>query len=129
VAASGLAAPGYAVSRSHTQGRGAALVAPTGVRLGVDLVLPDRVSERHATAILCRAEWEALASEGALRPALAWGLKEAAAKATGEPARDFPGGVRIERGAVGIVVRGAGRCLTAGWLRLGGVLCIWVREW
>jgi hypothetical protein len=128
VAASGLSGQGYVVSRSHTQGMGAAVVAPTGIRIGVDLVLIDRMTERHAAAILSPAESEALAPESALRPALAWALKEAATKATGSPASDFPRSVRIERGEGGVLVWCGDRCFTAGWLRLGRVLSVWVRE-
>ena len=128
VAASGLAAGGYAASRSHTQGMGAAAVVPAGVRVGVDVVLIKRVSERHAAAILSGAEWEALAPVGALRPALAWGLKEAAAKGTGAPGQCFPFGVRIAQGPGGLEVRAMGIRFTAGWMQLGAMLFVWVRE-
>jgi hypothetical protein len=128
LAASGLAAGGYAISRSHTQGIGAAAVAPAGVRVGVDLVLTTRVSDRHAAVVLSAAEWEALAPEGAMGPALGWALKEAAGKATGEPARYFPNGLCIERAPGAVLVRAGGQWFDAGWLRLGAMLCVWVRE-
>lgn len=126
--ASGLAACGYAVSRSHTRGMGAALVSPAGPRLGVDLVVITRVTERHAAAILSPPEWEVLAPLGGLRPAVAWGLKEAAAKGTGAPGYCFPDGVRIAGGPGGLEVRAMGIRFTAGWLQLGAMLCVWVRE-
>jgi hypothetical protein len=128
VAAAGLAAGAYAVSRSHSLGLGAAAVAPVGVRVGVDLVWIDRVTPRHAAAVLLPAEQEALAPEGAVDSALGWALKEAGAKAAGAPERLFPYGVIIERGPQGLGVRAVGRWFTAGWLTFGGVLCAWVRE-
>jgi len=103
-------------------------VGPSGVRLGVDLVSINRVGERHAASILCPAEWAALESESAIRPALAWAIKEAAAKATGDPHRCFPDGLMIEREPGGIVVWAAECRFLVGWRRFGSLLCVWVRE-
>jgi hypothetical protein len=131
VAASGRCRDQCAISRSHTGGRGAAVVAPIGVQVGVDLVLIDRVTDRHSAAIVSQAEWAALAPYAAIRPPLAWGLKEAAAKATGEPLRHFPDGLRIEVGPGEVAVRlkqEPGVCFLACWVRLGGLLCVWVAE-
>lgn len=131
LSASGLRADDYAVSRSHTEGIGAAVVAPARIRVGVDLVFADRVRERHAAGILTRAEWWALEPYAPIRPALAWALKEAAAKATGEPLRDFPDGLRIEVGSGGVVVRieqVPRACCVARWVCLGSLLCVWVRQ-
>lgn len=130
LAASGLGGDDYAVSRSHTQGIGAAVVACAKVRLGVDLVRIDRVSERHAASVLSRGEWVALEPFAPIRPALAWALKEAAAKATGDPLRHFPDGLRIEAGPHGVIVRRTDQpevCYLAEWVRLGALLCVWVR--
>lgn len=131
LAASGLGADDYAVSRAHTEGIGAAVVAPARIRVGVDLVVADRVRARHAAGILTRAEWSALEPYAAIRPALAWALKEAAAKATGEPLRHFPDGLRIEVGSGGVVVRVEqvpSVCCVARWVWFGRLLCAWVRQ-
>ena len=126
--ASGLGVTDCTISRSHTQGVGAAAVGPSGVRLGVDLVSIHRVGERHAASILCPAEWAALESESAIRPALAWAIKEAAAKATRNPHRWFPDGLMIERGPGAIVVWAAECRFLVDWIRFGSLLCVWVRE-
>ncbi len=95
--ASSLRASLAAFSLSHTEGVGAALVGPRSLGLGVDVVRVQRVSRRHAWAILIPSEWQALRGCPRIRPALAWALKEAAAKATGEPALHFPSALRIVR--------------------------------
>jgi hypothetical protein len=131
LSASGLGAKMYVVSRSHTQGIGAAVVARVGVRPGVDLVPIDRVSERHAAGMLCPAEWAGLEPHSRIRPALAWGIKEAAAKATGEPLKYFPDGLLIDTGPLGIVVRFLAEPRTyfvPQWAQFGNLLCIWVLE-
>jgi hypothetical protein len=128
--ASGLGRDTCATSRSHTRGLGAAVAAPAGVAVGVDLVEVARVGRRHADAILSGEEWGALAPWSAVRPALAWALKEAAAKATGEPMRCFPLGLRIAAGDGGITVEVVGSGsprFTTGWGLLGGFLYAWVR--
>ena len=130
VAASGFSRDACAVSRSHTLGVAVAVAAPAGVRVGVDLVAVDRVGGRHATAILIGDEWKTLDSYASVRPALAWAVKEAAAKATGEPLRCFPHGLRIEAGSTGLMVRqvvGGGRVFTADWGMFGRFLYAWVR--
>jgi hypothetical protein len=114
-----------AVSRSHTLGAGAALVGPAGRRLGVDLVAVARVSERHARTLLGPREWAALEFAGGARPALAWALKEAAAKASGDPARCFPDGLLIEHDDGGLCVRIAETAvvLRGDWMMLEHLLC------
>jgi hypothetical protein len=94
------------------------MAAPGGFRVGLDLVEVDRVRRRHAEAILSGEEWEMLAPFAAARPALAWALKEAAAKAAGDPLRCFPDGIRIAAGGWGFLlsVVGSGRLeFTWGW--------------
>ena len=130
LAASGLAQAGCATSRSHTQGRAAAVAAPAGVQVGVDLVEVARVHRRHAEAILSGDEWETLAACAAVRPALAWALKEAAAKASGDPSRRFPWGFRIRGDMDGFIVevlRAGAPLLMSGWGLLDGFLYAWVR--
>jgi hypothetical protein len=83
----------------------------------VDLVAPSRI------------EWDALPRNCPDRPALAWGLKEAAAKAFGAPGRRFPAGLRIVRGTCGIEVianQEARSSLVGQWERIGPLLCVWV---
>ena len=131
--ASGYRRDACATSRSHTRGMAAAVVAPAGVRVGVDLVEIGRVGRRHAEAIASTEEWEALAPHAEVRPALAWALKEAAAKAAatraGEPIHCFPHGLRIVGAAPGLplVVRSGWMVFTAEWSLMGGFLCAWVR--
>lgn len=126
--AAGLAEGNAAGSRSHTAGSGAAVIGPVGTVLGVDLVVPGRITTRHAGEILDRDEWDAL--EGNVsRPALGWGLKEAAAKAFGAPGRRFPTGVGIARGPDGLEVVDRERPqsrLSGHWEELGSLLCVWV---
>jgi phosphopantetheinyl transferase (holo-ACP synthase) len=128
--ASGYRPENCAASRSHTRGVAAAVAAPAGVRVGVDLVPVDRVDRRHAEAILSGEEWETLAPFAAVRPALAWAVKEAAAKATGEPQRCFPGGLRIVAGAHGLplaVIESRGMEFAAEWGLMDEFLYAWVR--
>jgi hypothetical protein len=125
-----LPAGSCAVSRSHTRGLAAALAAPAPARLGVDVVPLDRVTRRHAAAVAGPAERKTLAPWEPLAGALAWALKEAAAKATGDPAHSFPDGLRIVGLPSGLGVcwpAGSGLVFRAGWLRLGDFLCAWVR--
>jgi hypothetical protein len=131
IAASGRRANELAVSRAHSCGVGTAIVSPARLRLGMDLVRVNRVTARHLAGILTGAESGALRRFGSLGPALAWGLKEAAAKASGDPRRWFPHGLWIEERPTGLVVRIAqdpSTCFGAGWVRFGGFLCVWVRE-
>jgi hypothetical protein len=125
VEASGGRDRGCATSRAHTWGIAAAVAAPAGTPVGVDLVRADRVSVRHAETLLADEEWAALAPYGTLLPPLAWALKEAAAKASGDPLTCFPHGLRIERGPCGLVVLGRLR-LVAGWGLFGRFLYGWV---
>ena len=130
LAASGLGRDACATSRSHTHGLAAAVAAPAGVAVGVDLVEVARVGRRHAEAILSGQEWRALAQCAAVRPALGWALKEAAAKACGDPSRCFPLGLRItaDAGEFTVEALGSGRPrFTAGWGLLDGFLYAWVR--
>lgn len=131
VAVSGFHRGDCATSRSHTRGAAAAVVAPGGIRIGVDLVAVERVRPRHARAVLSDHERETLARHGPVYPALAWAVKEAAAKAAGDPIRRFPQGLTIEEDASGLVVRAAGLGRTtfeARWGVIGCFLCAWVRE-
>lgn len=128
--ASGYRRDACATSRSHTRGVGAAVAAPSGVRVGVDLVEVDRVGRRHAEAILSREEWEALAPYAPVRPALAWALKEAAAKAAGHPLRCFPHGLRIDAEPGGLTLTALESEtleFAAGWGLFDGLLYAWVR--
>ena len=115
-----------ATSRSHTLGVGAAVAGPGRMRVGVDLVAIDRVSRRHADAVLSRRERRVLAPYAPVGPALAWALKEAAAKASGDPLHWFPHGLRIEPGAGGLIVLAGELELAAGWEVVGELLCAWV---
>jgi phosphopantetheinyl transferase (holo-ACP synthase) len=97
--------------------------------LGVDLVAVERITLRHARAILDPREWHALPVGSGMRPALAWGLKEAAAKALGHPGRCFPAGLRITRTSQGLGVIGQGdpgSVVFGHWERMGHLLCVWV---
>jgi phosphopantetheinyl transferase (holo-ACP synthase) len=117
-------------SRSHTRGFAAAVVAPAGVLVGVDLVPVDRVGSRHAGAILGGEEWEALAPYPTVRPALAWALKESAAKAMGDPLRRFPHGIRIDAASGGVTLTALESEtieFAAGWGMFDGFLYAWVR--
>jgi phosphopantetheinyl transferase len=121
----------HAYSISHTGGRGAAIVGGPDDCLGIDLVRLARVSARHAFAILSAGEWGALGPyDAALRPALAWALKEAAAKATGAPGRWFPDGMRIQRSESSrlevAVDAGPTLIFDADWRVDGPLLCTWV---
>ena len=94
------------------------------------MVRVSRVGPRHARAILDEEEWEALGRFGASRCALAWALKEAAAKATRTPAEYFPSRLRI----VAHPANGVEVCalaprefrLRAGWRPAGEYLLAWV---
>jgi len=130
VAASGFRRDACATSRSHTLGVAVAVAAPAGVRVGVDLVKVDRVGRRHAEVLINGDEWKTLESYASVRPALAWAMKEAAAKAAGDPLRCFPHGLRIEVGSAGLMVRqvaGGRRGFVADWGLFGGFLYAWVR--
>jgi phosphopantetheinyl transferase (holo-ACP synthase) len=126
---SSLSPENAAGSRAHTEGAGAALVGPEGTVLGVDLLSTSRVTPRHAQAILDPHEWEALPVPLAIRGALGWGLKEAAAKALGNPVRHFPAGLTITRAGnrVEVVARDEPRFRMAGhWREIDSLLCVWV---
>ena len=127
--ATGLSPDNAAGSRAHTEGAGAALVGPEETVLGVDLVSPSRVTSRHAAAILDQHDWEALTVPVAIRGALGWGLKEAAAKALGNPVRYFPAGITITWTAnrLEVVPRDEPHSRMAGyWNQIGSLLCVWV---
>jgi 4'-phosphopantetheinyl transferase superfamily protein len=84
------------ISVSHTEGSAAVLACAGSRMIGVDLVMVERVTRRHAHAILSRDDWSALASvPRALRAPVAWALKEATAKATGAAGKHFPNGIRL----------------------------------
>jgi hypothetical protein len=105
------------------------VIGPVGTVLGVDLVVPVRITLRHAREILDEGEWKALEGNDS-RPALGWGLKEAAAKAFfGVPGRRFPLGVQIARGPGGLQVidrEPPQSRLSGHWEDLGALLCVWV---
>jgi hypothetical protein len=105
-------------------------VAPAGRRLGIDLVAVARVGERHARAVLKDEEWVVLAFAGAVRPALAWALKEAGAKASGDVMRRFPHGIVVGFDTEGLCVGTGGDQppLRAGWRVFGDYLCAWIRD-
>ena len=129
IAASGFNAH-CTTSRSHTCGVAAAVAAPAGVPIRVDLVEQKRVSSRHAHTLLIGDEWDTLASYAGIRPALAWALKEAAAKASGDPLHCFPHGLMIQVSSAGLYVRlvaGATQGFMAGWGLFGRFLYAWVR--
>jgi len=128
-AAAGLSPQNAAGSRAHTEGSGAALVGPAGTKMGVDLVPLRRVTARHAQAMLDVQEWDAMEGLGGIGAALAWGLKEAAAKAFGDPGRRFPAGLRIAGGTNGFTVATRGEsssCVLGRWESIGSLLCVWV---
>jgi len=126
--------PGFAedvaVSLSHSEGVGVALVAACGRRLGVDVVRVARVGERHARAILTTRERARLRGDARFPPAAAWALKEAAAKATGAPAWHFPERLLIRsadpRASVVDVLGSQRRQLVGGWSARAGFLCAWL---
>jgi phosphopantetheinyl transferase (holo-ACP synthase) len=127
--ATGLSPEKAAGSRAHTEGAGAAMIGRKGTMLGVDLVSPLRVTPWHARAILDRQEWEALPAPLAIRAALGWGLKEAAAKALGNPVQHFPAGLTITQTAnqVAVIARDEPHSRLAGhWQEIGSLLCVWV---
>lgn len=127
--ASGLSPENSTVSRAHTEGAGAALVGPAGTMLGVDLVSLTRVTLRHAREILDSHEWDALPVPVGIRGALGWGLKEAAAKALGNPVRHFPAGLTITRSAnrLEVTARDEPHARMRGnWKEIGSLLCVWV---
>jgi len=116
-------------SLSHTEGIGAALLGPVRLRFGVDVVRMSRVSERHARAISAEDEWSSVG--GRVSPALAWGLKEAAAKATGNPARHWGTRLRIvahARSGYEVISESEGPAhrFLSQWLPVGGYLLVWV---
>ena len=112
VAAGDTPAPG-AVSLSHRDGRAAALAAPAGWRVGVDLERRDAVDAAHARYFLDRAERDAAARLGL---ASLWALKEAAWKALSLDAATPFAALRLRfdgARAVGVAVRGGAQAVTA----------------
>jgi len=128
--ASGLPRALATVSLSHTEGVGAAVIGSRRRLVGVDVVRITRVRRRHAEALLHLGESRALRGLGSLGPAVVWGLKEAAAKATGVPELCFPELLRIVACADGrarvLVLSATPLRLTGGWLRRGKFLYAWV---
>ena len=119
------------VSRSRGgRSRGGRSAGGVGLSPGRRHVAVDRVAPRDAEAILSGEEWNALAPFADVRPALAWALKEAAAKAVGDPLGCFLHGLRIAVDARGLSLTaiefGALEC-AAGWGRFDGFLYAWVR--
>lgn len=129
--ASGYHREACVISRSHTRGVATAVAAPVGASVGVDLVSLNRVEPKHARAILTDEEWDELAPYPAVRSPLGWALKEAAAKAAGDPLRRFPHGLRIaldDRGLTVTTVELEAVTFAADWEVFDGFLCAWLRE-
>lgn len=122
------------ISISHTEGSAAALARPGSQRIGVDLVLATRVTQRHANAVLTRKDWAALDSiPPPLRAPLGWAMKEATAKATGAAQLYFPTRIRLlSNGDSGSpraqCIGGLRSTFDVDWLVLGGLLCATVVE-
>ena len=129
---SGAGAGACSHSLAHTEGVGAALISLTRRQLGVDVVAVKRVGPRHAHAVTDAEEWNSLEAAGLAWPPLVWGLKEAAAKATGDPARYFASGLSLTTAPDGglevLADDGDGdrRQFSGGWQHLGGYLFAWV---
>lgn len=125
-----LPVPARAVSLSHSEGAGAALLSATRRRVGVDVARGSRIEARHARAILSAEEWRLVGGYSRAGAALAWCLKEAAAKATGVPAEVFPDLLRLRflpRGGLGVTALGPRPLdLEAGWLERPPFLFGWV---
>jgi phosphopantetheinyl transferase len=134
----GLAAGGFyaadeeprAFSLSHSGGAGAALLSREKLCLGVDVIPGSRVLPRHAAAVLSDGERAALGDLWHKAPALIWALKEAAAKATGEPGRFFPTGLRINRAGERSLsietLEHKPRRFLSNWILSGPFLVAWV---
>lgn len=116
-------------SLSHSNGVGAAIVGAGGRAVGVDVVAVGRVAERHAKAITTRREWRKVRNSG-MPPAAVWGIKEAAAKASGDPVGTFASGIQIVcdtgRPVCVRVSRGKHRIFSGDWIIVAGCLFAWV---
>ena len=115
-----------AISISHTEGSAAALAWPEQRMIGVDLVVANRVTGRHAAAILSKMDECALASVPPdLRAPVGWALKEATAKATGAAQKYFPNGVRLiaSREQWSLRTRCDDQSFDGDWFVLGQFIC------
>ena len=125
----GLRAFQASISISHTEGSAAALVGVRERTFGVDLVRISRVAPKHSRAILTHSDRDAFAvMPRQYRDALAWALKEAAAKATGAAQHFFPDGVQLMTDPLTrrLRVRLADSLRTTfdtNWFVLGDLLC------
>jgi phosphopantetheinyl transferase (holo-ACP synthase) len=117
------------ISISHTEGSAAALAGVGAGMFGIDLVRISRVAPRHSRAILSHSDRYAFAAlPPRYRDALAWALKEAAAKATGAAQHFFPDRVQLMANPLTrrIRVRLADSLrltFDAHWFILGDLLC------
>ena len=128
------------ISIAHTEGSAAALAGAGDRMFGVDLVRISRVAPRHSRAILSHSDRDAFgAMPPRYRDALAWALKEAAAKATGAAQHFFPHGVRLMTDPLSRRLRvrlanSLGLTFDAKWFVLGDLLCAtvvsarWIRS-
>lgn len=134
LAACGSPSGQLSLSVSHTEGSAAVLAGAAEHVFGVDLVRVERVTPRHSRAILTAGDAEAYGTlPSAYRDALAWALKEAAAKASGAAQHFFPGGVRLITdpltGWLGVRLTDATPItLKAAWFVSGDLLCAVVSE-
>lgn len=125
----GLRALQASISTSHTEGSAAALVGICDRTFGVDLVRISRVAPKHSRAILTHSDRDAFGTmPRQYRDALAWALKEAAAKTTGAAQRFFPDSVQLMTDPLTrrLCVRLAdslGTTFDANWFALGDLLC------
>lgn len=129
LAACGMQRGPVAFSVSHTEGSAAVLAGTATEMFGVDLIRFARVTPRHSRAILSRDDAEAFGTMPTwYRDALAWALKEAAAKATGAPQQYFPDRIHLIAGpfpgALRVrIVSETPIMLSAAWFVSGGLLC------
>lgn len=129
LAACGSRSGQLSLSVSHTEGSAAVLAGAANHVFGIDLVRIERVSPRHSRAILTPGDAAAFGTLPApYRDALAWALKEAAAKASGAAQHYFPGGVRLTMdaltGRLGVRLASATAVtLNAAWFVSGDLLC------
>jgi len=117
------------ISISHTEGSAAALAGVAKRMFGVDLVRISRIAPRHSRAILSHSDRYAYgAMPPRYRDALAWALKEAAAKATGTAQHFFPDRVQLIANPLTRRLRvrladSLRMTFDANWFVLGDLLC------
>lgn len=117
------------ISISHTAASAAALAGVGERMFGVDLVRISRIAPRHSRAILSHSDRYAYgAMPPRYRDALAWALKEAAAKATGAAQHFFPDRVQLMTDPFTRRLRvrladSLRMTFDANWFVLGDLLC------